>query len=348
LVKYDADKQVFEVVFERDGFKANGKAKIPPEIAKSLRENKEQFSFRYENADLRSINYTLIPIKMSIYGKNGERYEVDFDIPKTAKEIVFKGAELWKDNPYAKSLNVSLAEAIKRYAPIKEAAIQAAEVARQAAEAEAARKAAEAEAARIAAEKAAEEAAKKAAEEQRKRNDMVKKGLTDPRDNKKYKLVEIGSQIWMAENLNYEVKDSKCYDNKSDNCKKYGRLYNWGTAKSACPSGWHLPSDAEFNATFNRNLRDAMAGKKDIGGENLKVFNAQFGGSGNSNGSFKYIEGICYGNMGCQIGRGFWWSSTDKNATEALGKTINSDRTDMNETLGDKTKDLYSVRCVMD
>jgi uncharacterized protein (TIGR02145 family) len=45
----------------------------------------------------------------------------------------------------------------------------------------------------------------------------------------------------MAENLNYDVSGSGCYDNKTENCQKYGRLYDWPAAMTVCPSGWHLP-----------------------------------------------------------------------------------------------------------
>lgn len=70
--------------------------------------------------------------------------------------------------------------------------------------------------------------------------------MIDPRDGKTYQTIRLGKQEWMAENLNYLTPGSYVNDNKDENAAKYGRLYDWNAAASACPSGWHLSSDAEW------------------------------------------------------------------------------------------------------
>ncbi|MFC1660514.1 FISUMP domain-containing protein [Gemmatimonadota bacterium] len=68
---------------------------------------------------------------------------------------------------------------------------------------------------------------------------------------KDFPTVEIGGQVWMTENLDIKVDGSRCYGDDENNCKKYGRLYTWDAAVSACPPGWRMPSFDDWQAVFD-------------------------------------------------------------------------------------------------
>ena len=83
----------------------------------------------------------------------------------------------------------------------------------------------------------------------------------DSRDGKVYKTVEIGSQIWMAENLNY-LSDSPgaIFRDAAVLSDVFGRLYCWEVAKEVCPDGWHLPSDEDWSILADHLGGEAVAG----------------------------------------------------------------------------------------
>ncbi len=164
--------------------------------------------------------------------------------------------------------------------------------------------------------------------------------FTDERDNKEYQWVKIGTQTWMAENLNYvpEIGNYWCYNNLESNCIQYGRLYDWDTAMEVCPTGWHLPDNDEWDILVD------FAGGSSVAGTKLKSasgwngtddygFNALPGGN-------RYIGGGIYD----PGDSGYWWSATEGNDT-AYYQFIYNDDENVFE-LNIKKSYAYSVRCV--
>jgi len=109
----------------------------------------------------------------------------------------------------------------------------------------------------------------------------------DPRDGKTYRTVEIGTQVWMAQDLDYHGEDGYlglCFWDKPeikrlhpDNCKDFGRLYNFEEAKSACPEGWRLPFIDEWETLIDFAGGEEVAGKKLKAKKGWATFDFQMG-----------------------------------------------------------------------
>jgi uncharacterized protein (TIGR02145 family) len=162
----------------------------------------------------------------------------------------------------------------------------------------------------------------------------------------------------MAENLNYAVEGSKCYNNSESNCNEYGHLYNCATAmnlpsrcnsstcsgqiqsphRGSCPSGWHIPSQAEWNVLGDdaRKLKATSGWNSNGNGTDDYGFSALPGGNGFSGGSFYNVG---YG--------GNWWSASEDNSDYAYRRYMYYGHDHAN-CYGNNKYGLFSVRCVQD
>ena len=165
--------------------------------------------------------------------------------------------------------------------------------------------------------------------------------VIDARDNQVYKTVEIGTQTWMAINLNYDTLDSEgswCWKDSSSYCDVYGRLYSWSTMmdldssfnsesfvdtinhRGICPEGWHVPTSSEWTT-----LIDFVGGDDDAGtslkttndwGDETTLGNDLYGFSALPGGHF---DGKYFDDAGAA---GFWWSATEKDSANAYYQKI--------------------------
>lgn len=170
--------------------------------------------------------------------------------------------------------------------------------------------------------------------------------LTDTRDGQNYTTIEIGSQWWMAENLNYESNSSYCYDDDPAFCDRYGRLYTWESALSACPDGWHLPTIGEFE-----EMVDHLGGTEEAGGM-LKDYDSNYWrepntGASNISGFGALPAGRRY-DHGLSTGSGYYaqfYSSTEYQTNEAYNLTLGYDYNTA-FLYNYKKKYAISVRCI--
>jgi len=203
-------------------------------------------------------------------------------------------------------------------------------------------------------------------------------------DIENYKTKKIGNQTWIAENLDYYVEGSKCYNDDPANCAKYGRLYNWSTAmaldpncdftscsgeiqqphRGICPEGWHIPSYDDWDVLFHyvendKGLSGSPPGGSYTAGGYLKAtsgWNYYEGQSGN--GTDDYGFSALPGGAGrsdngsfSSVGlAGCWWSSTETDGSSNEYAYLSSMKYDDAVAFlhygGNKDHRLYSVRCL--
>ncbi len=194
--------------------------------------------------------------------------------------------------------------------------------------------------------------------------------FTDRRDGETYKWVRIGNQVWMAENLKTakysdgtsipNVTDNGAwvgltsgaycwYNNDINNRNTYGPLYNWHAVNTGklCPTGWHVPTDAEWTA-----LSSFLGGESVAGGKMKSVtgWNSPNRGATNSSGFSALPGGYRFNNNGTfnNVGNyGNWWSSSENGSSSAWYGSLYYDYANLYR-YGNNKRFGFSVRCVRD
>ena len=169
-----------------------------------------------------------------------------------------------------------------------------------------------------------------------------------------YKTVVIGAQTWMAENLNYnpELGNSACYDNQASYCATHGRLYDWNTAITVCPSGWHLPSQTEWNTLSeyvqsNSNCSNCDAAKLKATSGWVSYNNIDEYGFSALGGGYGFTGGAGFNSIGFY---GYWWTATDITCEQETCAYVRfmSQSDDQTSVLPQYKSLLFSVRCLLD
>ena len=169
-----------------------------------------------------------------------------------------------------------------------------------------------------------------------------KNEIKDARDKQKYRTVVIDGRKWMADNLNYSMPGSTCYREDEDNCMVYGRLYTWEAAQKACPAGFHLPTNEEFESLWKAAGGDFNAGY---------LIKANYGWSGETNGNDTLkFSAMPAGNMfddgtyGNESKFAFFWSSSTEGSEASVWYLTSKS---MGFSYMMKPKNFgFSVRCV--
>jgi len=137
--------------------------------------------------------------------------------------------------------------------------------------------------------------------------------LMDARDSQIYRTVKIGTQTWMAQNLNYNISNTSfCYNDSASNCQQYGRLYSSAiSGPSKCPNGWQVPSDSDWNIllSFVGSTAPVVGLKSTVGWDSVGNGVDSFGFRGLPGGDGEVLDPSATSGSGKET-TGLWWSSS--------------------------------------
>jgi len=181
--------------------------------------------------------------------------------------------------------------------------------------------------------------------------------LTDVRDNKVYQTIQIGTQCWLASNLNYGttlsslqdqrdncVPEKYCYNDNLTNCTNHGGLYQWDELmqfdetpadQGFCPPGWHIPTENEWNTLFANYINSGFAGSP-LKYSGYSGFNALLSGARHINKGWD-LQGFAT----------FFWSSTQLGSAKAWAHGMNDDDPSVSSYPSSRVN-AFSVRCLKD
>jgi uncharacterized protein (TIGR02145 family) len=181
--------------------------------------------------------------------------------------------------------------------------------------------------------------------------------LTDIRDNKVYPTVQIGSQCWLASNLNYGtvlastqdqrdncISEKYCYNDNPVNCTNQGGLYQWDELmqydetpadQGFCPPTWHIPTENDWNTLFATYINNGFAGSP-LKYSGYSGFNALLSGARHINKSWDF-QGFAT----------FFWSSSSYGGYKAWAHGMNDPDPSVSIYPGSRAN-AFSVRCLKD
>ncbi|MCX6247786.1 MAG: hypothetical protein NTW10_08645, partial [Bacteroidetes bacterium] len=181
--------------------------------------------------------------------------------------------------------------------------------------------------------------------------------LIDIRDNNQYPTVKLGTQCWMAKNLDYGIQipststqrdncmiEKYCYTDNGTNCTSMGGLYQWDEVmrfedtpalQGICPPGWHVPAESDWTTLFNFYTSNGFAGSP-LKYSGYSGFNALLNGIRFDNRNW-YFDSFAT----------FFWSSTSFGPAKAWAHAMNTFNPSVSYYPANRSNSFF-VRCIQD